>query len=152
MKISDSGNRRKFETGAVRDMAEGKGRCDLLPLGVIGAYMVDEVLIYLDYFVEKRGEAYLWRALERFCEIRGWKIEDALLEVSVHYEDGLKKYGERNWEKGIPLSSYIDSAVRHYLQYRLGMDEERHDRAFVWNILGALWTAENLPEMDDLPK
>ena len=29
--IQDSGNRREFGTGAVRDMAEGKGRCDLLP-------------------------------------------------------------------------------------------------------------------------
>ena len=29
--IQDSGDRREFNTGAVRDMAEGKGRCDLLP-------------------------------------------------------------------------------------------------------------------------
>ena len=29
--IKDSGDRRSFESGAVRDMAEGKGRCDLLP-------------------------------------------------------------------------------------------------------------------------
>ena len=31
MAIKDSGSRREFETGAVRDMAEGKGRMDLLP-------------------------------------------------------------------------------------------------------------------------
>jgi len=31
-KILDSGNRRTFQTGAVRDIQEGKGRCDLLPL------------------------------------------------------------------------------------------------------------------------
>lgn len=29
--IKDSGERRKFETGAVRDVVSGKGRCDLLP-------------------------------------------------------------------------------------------------------------------------
>ena len=29
--IKDSGNRRAFETGSVRDMAEGKGRYDLIP-------------------------------------------------------------------------------------------------------------------------
>ena len=29
--IQDSGQRREFDTGAVRDMQEGKGRCDLLP-------------------------------------------------------------------------------------------------------------------------
>lgn len=31
VKIKDSGNRTEFSTGAVRDMHEGKGRCDLLP-------------------------------------------------------------------------------------------------------------------------
>ena len=30
--IKDSGTRREFESGAVRDVAEGKGRCDLLAL------------------------------------------------------------------------------------------------------------------------
>ncbi len=30
-KIQDSGNKQKFETGAVRDMQEGKGRFDLIP-------------------------------------------------------------------------------------------------------------------------
>lgn len=33
--IKDSGNRRQFETGAVRDMPDGKGRMDLLPWAAI---------------------------------------------------------------------------------------------------------------------
>jgi hypothetical protein len=33
--IKDSGNRTEFETGAVRDMHEGKGRMDLLPWAAI---------------------------------------------------------------------------------------------------------------------
>ena len=33
--LKDSGARREFASGAVRDIAEGKGRCDLLPLGVV---------------------------------------------------------------------------------------------------------------------
>ena len=33
--IKDSGNRREFETGAVRDMPDGKGRMDLLPWAAI---------------------------------------------------------------------------------------------------------------------
>ena len=48
--LKDSGNRREFETGAVRDMAEGKGRCDLLPLDVIDEYLDDEVLMYISLF------------------------------------------------------------------------------------------------------
>ncbi len=31
VELKDSGNRREFESGAVRDMQEGKGRCDLIP-------------------------------------------------------------------------------------------------------------------------
>lgn len=37
MTIKDSGNRREFPTGAVRDMQEGKGRMDLLPWAAIMA-------------------------------------------------------------------------------------------------------------------
>lgn len=33
--IPDSGLRTEFPSGAVRDISEGKGRCDLLPFGVI---------------------------------------------------------------------------------------------------------------------
>ena len=38
--LKDSGARRDFGTGAVRDAADGKGRCDLLPLQVVG-YILD---------------------------------------------------------------------------------------------------------------
>lgn len=36
--LKDSGARREFDSGAVRDIAEGKGRCDLLPLTTIATY------------------------------------------------------------------------------------------------------------------
>ena len=42
--ILDSGTRRKFETGAVRDIQVGKGRCDLMPLDVIRCIMFDDIL------------------------------------------------------------------------------------------------------------
>ena len=35
MEIKDSGERTQFSTGAVRDMHDGKGRCDLLPMCVL---------------------------------------------------------------------------------------------------------------------
>lgn len=65
--IKDSGERTKFETGAVRDMHEGKGRFDLVPMCV-------------------------------------------LLRLARYYESGCQKYGERNWEKGIPCHSFADGA------------------------------------------
>lgn len=42
--IKDSGDRREYETGAVRDMAAGKGRCDLLPLDVAAMMLCCKVV------------------------------------------------------------------------------------------------------------
>ena len=44
MAILDSGARRDFGTGAVRDVAEGKGRCDLMPLDVVGTLIESPVI------------------------------------------------------------------------------------------------------------
>ena len=41
--MHDSGNRREFDTGAVRDMAEGKGRFDLMPQDMSLTGEVDNV-------------------------------------------------------------------------------------------------------------
>ena len=150
--IQDSGERRKFDTGAVRDVTEGKGRCDLLPLGVIGELLDDEVLTDIEHYIRTGQMDFLKNALDDFREYKGeCDIYEMFLDVSHHYEEGAKKYKERNWEQGIPLHSFIDSAVRHYLNFQIGRHDERHDRAFYWNLLGALWTQENKPEMIDLP-
>ena len=68
--LKDSGERRQFETGAVRDMAEGKGDMFSLPAA-------------------------------------------AILRLSKHYERGAKKYSRLYYQKGIPFSSFMDSALRH---------------------------------------
>lgn len=105
--IKDSGERTQFNTGAVRDMHEGKG--DMLSLPMM-----------------------------------------ALLRLSRHYEEGAKKYGRFNYLKGIPLSSFLDSALRHLAKYIAGWDDEDHLAAAAFNILGALQMEEELPEMCDL--
>lgn len=142
--ILDSGNRRQFDSGAVRDIQEGKGRCDLLPLDVIGSIIDDsmlaEIIRQVYQFMRSRNTMYLFRAVNLFCQYRGWTKFEAVLEVSKHYEDGAKKYGEHNWEKGIPIHCYVDSGVRHLMKYADGMTDERHDRAFLWNMIGAIWT------------
>lgn len=136
--IKDSGTRREFETGAVRDCTEGKGRCDLMPLDVVADVADDDILFDIASYVDTGIDMFLRNALERFARVYD-SIYDMMLDVSIHFEEGAKKYGEYNWQKGIPESSYIDSAVRHYMKYRAGMEDERHDRAFVWNILCLIW-------------
>ena len=106
--IKDSGNRREFETGAVRDIQEGKGRMDLLP----------------------------WAAI---------------IEVSKHCENGAKKYGEHNVEKGIPLHSLCDSAARHFAKFMDGQTDEDHLLAATWNLLWAVEMRLKKPEMCDVP-
>lgn len=151
MEIKDSGNRREFKTGAVRDIAEGKGRCDLLPLGVISDICDDVILSSINHFIFTGDKQYIYNVIVWFSDKNFGNLETAMLEVSKHYEQGCNKYGERNWEKGIPLHCYIDSGIRHYLKFRRGDDDEPHNRAFLWNLLGALWTMENKPDLIDLP-
>ena len=151
MPIMDSGERRRFSTGAVRDIADGKGRCDLLPLDVVGAITNDPILPLINDYIRTGDESSLHRAIVDFSESHFDNFSTAMLEVSKHYEDGAKKYDERNWEKGIQLHCYIDSGIRHYIKYCRGDVDEPHDRAFLWNMLGALWTQKNKPELIDLP-
>ena len=77
-------------------------------------------------------------------------IYTAILEIAKHFEDGSTKYGERNWEKGIPCHSFLDSGIRHLLRFFRGDNDERHDRAFMWNMLCLAWTIKHHPEMNDL--
>lgn len=162
--IQDSGDRREFESGAVRDMAEGKGRCDLMPLYEVGVLLSEgdyneifkcfkSLYSCLD---EKKSTceryAYALDAIRQFSIITGSTITNLMLEVAVHYEEGAKKYGERNWEKGLPAWCFIDSAVRHLLKYLDGRTDERHDRAFVWNMLGFAYTIEKSDRIEEREK
>ena len=152
--IQDSGDRREFESGAVRDITEGKGRCDLLPLDVIArldSEGYDFKLDAINKYVHEGNTDFLAEAIRMFSNGHFGNLHTAMLEVSKHYEEGCNKYGERNWEKGIPLHCYIDSAIRHYLKFLRGDEDERHDRAFLWNFLGAMWTHKHKPELIDLP-
>lgn len=106
--IKDSGERTQFNSGAVRDMHEGKGRFDLMPMCV-------------------------------------------LMRLAKHYENGCLKYGDRNWEKGIPCHSFADSGMRHLVKYLDGWDDEDHLIAAIWNLCGLAWTEEKHPELMDIP-
>ena len=153
MILPDSGERRQFPTGAVRDIAQGKGRCDLLPLDVLAEWTDDKCLSSIHEYLCTGNTDHLLNALDTFIYIEydGHDTYAAILDVAKHFEDGAIKYGDNNWRKGIFLHCYIDSAVRHYLKYYRGDRDEPHDRAFMWNILCAVWTHKNKPEMIDIP-
>lgn len=158
--IKDSGVRREFPSGAVRDSgdpANPKGRCDLMPLDVMARVLggtgdgavSDTIIDDIGLFQQTGDVKHLYYAIKVFTQIRWGCIYTMLLEVAKHFEEGAKKYGENNWQKGIPVRSYIDSAVRHYLKYQRGDKDEPHDRAFCFNVLCAIWTCKHKPELND---
>lgn len=160
MTLLDSGERKEFKTGAVRDISDGKGRCDLLPWDVVDLVLKagpwsqpDECTIpqMLNAYILTGGRIWLIDAVKRFViDAFDGDVYTAFLELSKHYEDGAKKYSPNNWKLGIDLHCFIDSAGRHYLKWLRGDDDEPHDRAVLWNLVGAIWTHENLPEMNDI--
>ena len=75
----------------------------------------------------------------------------AVMRIAHHMEESLKVYSPRNWEKGLPMHSMIDSAFRHLVKYVDGWTDEDHLCAAATNLLMALWTEEKKPEMMDIP-
>lgn len=82
----------------------------------------------------------------------------ALFKIAKHFEAGAIKYEPNQWRRGIPLSRYYDSAMRHMAKAMLGMRDEPHFEAACWNLMCLIETkfmidAGMLPkELDDLPK
>ena len=179
--IAGIGNKvTEFSTGAVRDIQESKGRCDLMPLYFIGELctlynntfsekhrkseneLINEIFRNLNTYIYDGDYKLLLDSICNFvtmsltwCDyVESAKMYNACLDVSFHYKNGLEKYGERNWEKGIPLHSFIDSGTRHFLKYLAHYEDERHDLAFIWNLLCCCHTDKFLytkQELRDLP-
>lgn len=78
MELKDSGTRREFSSGAVRDINEGKGRCDLLPLDVVGEVFKDDILSNLNGFIRTGDKMLLVEALKEFSEIRYGDLHTAM--------------------------------------------------------------------------
>lgn len=65
---------------------------------------------------------------------------------AVHFQKGAEKYGDRNWEQGMPLGRLLDSALRHLNSYLEGKDDEDHLVAAGWNLDAALHVEEGARE------
>ncbi|TWT51827.1 hypothetical protein KOR42_33000 [Thalassoglobus neptunius] len=77
--------------------------------------------------------------------------------MAQRLEDGAEKYERGNYRKGIPISRYLDSLLRHTWQLSEGDTSEDHLGAIGFNAQGIKYTldaieAGNLPEsLDDRP-
>lgn len=75
----------------------------------------------------------------------------ALRRLAIHFENGARKYNDRNWEKGQPLTRFFDSAIRHLYSWLEGDRSEDHLSAALWNV-GAMIHVEEMVERGLLPK
>ena len=77
----------------------------------------------------------------------------ALTRLSKWYEMGGAKYGDRNWEAGMPFSRYTAAMFRHLISWMKGKKDEDHLSAIAWNAI-ALMHHQELKEFqwDDMPK
>ena len=125
-----------FESGAVRDVTDY--RYDLMSH------------IAVDYLL--RGNAIPRAlALDLFDFVEGKVKTSALLihlkamlectetELAHLYaqalHEGSSKYGEKNWEKGIPISNLLNHSLHHLFKSAAGDTSENHRSHLVWNVL-----------------
>jgi len=82
----------------------------------------------------------------------------ALYRLAMHTANGAVKYGDRNWEKGQPLNRYIESLERHLQRLKIGLVDEDHASAIMWNIMALMHTKTMIEsgvlpkELNDLPE
>lgn len=76
---------------------------------------------------------------------------EPMMRLARWYELGAKKYGDRNWEHGLPVSRCVSAALRHLFKYLAGMRDEDHLAAVAWNVFAIMHFEAVMPEMQDLP-
>lgn len=151
--LKDSGERREFETGAMRDVKAGKGRMDLVPFDIVSKLLSSDgvegnrICLLINDFKHTGDIHMIYEVLNEISKEYYKNIEDMILDVSHQYEDGAKKYGINNWMLGMSCEEYLDSGTRHYMKHRRGDTDEPHLRASVWNFIGLVWTTLNRPEL-----
>lgn len=65
--------------------------------------------------------------------------------------EGAAKYGDRNWEKGMPVTVMLNHGLRHIFMYLAGDASEDHLAHAAWNLFGAMHMEELRPDLMDIP-
>jgi hypothetical protein len=82
----------------------------------------------------------------------------AMRRLAHVLEKGAKEYGDRNWEKGIPIMRHMQSLKRHLDQYIEGWVDEDHAANMLANAMMLVHTDEMVKRgvydlaLDDRPR
>lgn len=63
--------------------------------------------------------------------------------------EGSEKYGDFNWEKGMPVHDLLNHCLRHLNLYLSGDRSEDHLGHAAWNIMAACHSEEKWPELNE---
>lgn len=72
-----------------------------------------------------------------------------LRAVAVACAEGAVKYGDFNWERGMPAGDMLNHAVRHIYLFLAGDRTEDHLGHAAWNVMGAIHSLEAWPELNE---
>jgi len=72
-----------------------------------------------------------------------------LREVARACAEGAEKYGDWNWEKGMPVHDLLNHAIAHIYGFLSGDRSEPHLGHAAWNLLAAIHSHELWPHLND---
>jgi hypothetical protein len=72
-----------------------------------------------------------------------------LAAVAAACAEGAEKYGDFNWEKGMPAADMLNHALRHLYLFLGGDRAEDHLGHAAWNVMGAIHSLEVWPELNE---
>ncbi len=76
---------------------------------------------------------------------------DLFDRLAKHYEMGADKYGDDNWRKGMNSKDVLDSLMRHVRCYFMGMEDEDHLSAIIFNAFCLMYNEKEFDqEVHDL--
>jgi hypothetical protein len=74
-----------------------------------------------------------------------------LRRLAEAYAEGAKKYSDRNWEKGFPMSDTMNHLLTHLVKYMAGDNSEDHLGHAAFNVFALMHFEERNPECQDIP-
>lgn len=71
-----------------------------------------------------------------------------LRRLAETYAEGSQKYGDFNWEKGMPVSDILNHAISHIFTFLSGDRSEDHLGHATWNLMAAMHSQECWPDLN----
>ena len=131
-------NRETFASGAVRNKVDY--RYDLMSPMVADLLLADSLHMTtprqeLALYLLGKNEHSPAVISEYLADVVGTNRPTLAHLYAQALHEGASKYGERNWEKGLPKSNLINHALHHLFKLVEGDTSENHASHLVWNVM-----------------